>query len=299
MIDLAYILSPGHSGSTLLGLLLGAHPQIATVGELKWAPETLRKAGPCSCGAPMNQCPFWIAVADRLRLRRVDLLSADVRAHVVHRRTFAEKLVAGQVHEPGLERVRRIALAIWPPAGLLLHELLHVNYEMMGAIQEHMDRPVFLDTSKDASRLRYLSHDKRLRVRVLHLIRDGRAVAYSLIRKGETPQEAAREWAFEHEQAERLRSSLRPAGWLAVHYEKFCEHPDAELARICAFLGVDPAQRTLDYRSWKSHVIGNRMRLGSDNVIRLDESWKTGLVGETLGVVESMTAAFNRRYGYA
>ncbi len=34
-IRLIYILAASHSGSTLLSLLLGSHPEITTIGELK------------------------------------------------------------------------------------------------------------------------------------------------------------------------------------------------------------------------------------------------------------------------
>jgi hypothetical protein len=41
MRRLAYILAASHSGSTLLSMLLGSHPQIATVGEMKPAPGAI------------------------------------------------------------------------------------------------------------------------------------------------------------------------------------------------------------------------------------------------------------------
>src|SRR5687767_4695914 len=55
---MAYILAASHSGSTLLAMLLGAHPQACTAGELKGArgsSDTYR----CSCGEPIRDCGFW------------------------------------------------------------------------------------------------------------------------------------------------------------------------------------------------------------------------------------------------
>ena len=52
------------SGATLLAFLLGAHPEVATVGEMSGLiaredPETYL----CSCGQRIRSCGFWRAVA--------------------------------------------------------------------------------------------------------------------------------------------------------------------------------------------------------------------------------------------
>ena len=49
-IQLLYILGKGHSGSTLLDLLMGTHPQIWTLGEAQKFPIDLKKNNLCGCG---------------------------------------------------------------------------------------------------------------------------------------------------------------------------------------------------------------------------------------------------------
>lgn len=68
-IRLVYIVSPSHSGSTLLDLLLNAHSQMASVGELKkFGTVTLTGDRPCSCGEkPLSGCDFWPRVVSRLK----------------------------------------------------------------------------------------------------------------------------------------------------------------------------------------------------------------------------------------
>src|SRR6185503_4540845 len=68
-----YIAGTSHSGSTLLDLMLNAHPAIFASGELLKLNRQLkikdaRKGthAPCSCGAPsLWECPFWSAVDRR------------------------------------------------------------------------------------------------------------------------------------------------------------------------------------------------------------------------------------------
>src|ERR1041384_2871141 len=56
---LAYILSASHSGSTLLAMLLGAHPDACTVGELKLTSMGDVNQYRCSCGDRLMTCSFW------------------------------------------------------------------------------------------------------------------------------------------------------------------------------------------------------------------------------------------------
>ena len=56
-----YIAGRGHSGSTILDILLGNSGAIESVGELvsDIGKET---GGQCSCGLAINDCPYWQAV---------------------------------------------------------------------------------------------------------------------------------------------------------------------------------------------------------------------------------------------
>ena len=51
----------GHSGSTLLSALIGAHSKVFNVGEIDNISKMLRVdlANGCSCGTRVAACPFW------------------------------------------------------------------------------------------------------------------------------------------------------------------------------------------------------------------------------------------------
>ena len=71
MTRLAYILAASHSGSTLLSMLLGSHPQIATIGEMNLSPKAMGDLNRyrCSCGALIRQCGFWQKVKEAMHHR--------------------------------------------------------------------------------------------------------------------------------------------------------------------------------------------------------------------------------------
>ncbi|MGE0480110.1 MAG: sulfotransferase [Phycisphaerae bacterium] len=300
MRKLVYVLSPGHSGSTLLGLLIGAHPQVATVGEVKVVPASFHGAETCACGAPMTQCAFWMRVNGKLQERGLDLRSERFQVHARGGAGAIERIATSQVREGLGEALRTMLLHAWPPVGAVWRRLRGANVALVDSVCEAARRPVFLDTSKDASRLRFLAETRAFDLRVLHLIRDGRAVAYSLIKKGTPAQSAARDWVHEHEQARRLyRAWADPQRtWMQVSYERLCEDPTGALAAMCGFIGIPYDPRMLEFREWESHILGNRMRLNSDHTIALDTSWQENLGDADLATVSRVTAELNRSFGY-
>lgn len=56
-LPMIYILGNSHSGSTLLSFLLSYHPDNINLGELK--SRTWLKTRNCSCGRPVDTCPFY------------------------------------------------------------------------------------------------------------------------------------------------------------------------------------------------------------------------------------------------
>lgn len=85
---------------------------------------------------------------------------------------------------------------------------------------------------------------------------------------------------------------------LRIHYEALCAKPAEVLAQIFRFIGVDPDQGTLDFRSREHHVLGNIMRLSSTSAISLSERWRTALMPDDLRVFDAVAGKLNRKYGY-
>lgn len=72
-----FIIGLGHSGSTLLGRMLGCHPDAVFVGELLRLEQALgRSQARCSCGDLVAECPVW--------QRRIESLPRGVRNDLQH-----------------------------------------------------------------------------------------------------------------------------------------------------------------------------------------------------------------------
>jgi hypothetical protein len=187
---------------------------------------------------------------------------------------------------------------------------------LVKSVGEVMAKPVVVDSSKVALRLKYLLRNPGLNVSVVHLIRDGRAVALTYMDQrqfggGMTPipstdgrcidvpmEEAARRWRRSNEEAECVLARLDPSRWSRVRYEDYAAEPRRVLEELFEFLGLDPAQATLNFRSDGVHVIGNVMRLDTSREITVDDRWRRVLTVDQLAAFDRAAGRLNRRYGY-
>jgi hypothetical protein len=180
---------------------------------------------------------------------------------------------------------------------------------------------ILVDSSKVGLRLKYLLRNPKLDVRVLRLIRDGRAVSLTHTNpaefadaadpahrsggsggpghKGLSMRDAALLWRRSNEEADRISARLSSPQYVEVRYEQLCLQPDATLQSIRKFLGIPPVSFENGFRSRKvQHVVGNGMRFDAESVIRLDERWKTRVSADGLKIFNGVAGKLNRKYGY-
>jgi hypothetical protein len=301
-LSYVYLMSHGFSGSTLLTFLLGAHPEIATVGEMGIAP----KAGihpdeyVCSCQKLIGQCDFWRRVSSAMRERGYDF---DIRRGGLlldpDSDDLSDRLLASALRPSFMEQARRLAIQVVPTPRAKMREVIARNDAFAEVVCGLKRCRTFVDASKRPERAVRLLESSALKLRVLHLVRDARAVSYSCVKNlGYTIEEGARSVAAMHTYCTRAREYFPSDAWLTIRYEDLCTDVHGELARIFDFLGV--ANVTIgDFRASDHHVIGNRMRLDRTSQIALDDTWRAALTAADLAVVASIAGGANRAAGYA
>jgi hypothetical protein len=316
-----YILAASHSGSTLLALLLNGHPQLCSVGELKVNSLGEVTRYRCSCGRLILACPFWNGVTEDVRRAGVEF--SVERPHT----DFADvpSVVARRLLRPlqrgrAVEAVRDALLRAVPDWHDHLLGTQRANVALMRAVLARAGKTFIVDSSKVGGRLKYLLRNTDLDVRVVRLVRDGRAVALTYVdparfadasrpdlrgggsggnRTSERLDMAAasREWRRSQEEADTVLRGLHASRWTLVRYEDLCRNPRAELGRVFSFLCVADVPVTL--RAAEHHVVGNGMRLDDTREVRLDERWREVLSASELDTFERVAGATNRRLGYS
>ena len=320
-LRLAYILAASHSGSTLLAMLLGTHPMVATVGELKATSLGDVNRYLCSCRRRLRDCAFWNSVASDMQSQGLAFQIGETATdYAATPSRYASTLLRPLHRGPIPERIRDAALAMsarWRRHVAHMHSL---NATLVSVISARTKKPVLVDSSKTGLRLKYLLRNPSLDVRVIYMVRDGRGVALTHVKPsfadatapehhfggtGLPPsflplsmREAVHLWRRSNEEAMSLVRQLNPSLSIRVRYETLCQDPHRTLSDVFSFLGVTPTVDDLDFHRHEHHVIGNGMRLDRGVDIRLDERWRSVLSPTDLRVFEDVGGTLNRSLGY-
>ncbi len=304
MTDILYITGHGYSGSTLLTFLLDAHPQIATVGELGIAEQAKSQTTPeeylCSCRAPVRECGFWRRVSREMGERGIpfDVWDSDLDFRAKGG-GISDVILRAVQRGPVLEAARSIGVRAVPGARRELSRILSRIEALAEVVTGIKGSRIFLDSSKRPERAVFMRRIPSFDMRVLHLVRDGRAVSWSNMKNlGAGPEAAADSWVADNRAAEQARRYFPKDRWMTLRYEDLCADPAGTLSKIYTFSGLPPGNGVPEFREGEHHVIGNRMRLSSTSEIRIDDRWKTALEPEQMAVVESRVGELNRGYGY-
>lgn len=270
------IAAHGHSGSTLLQRLLGAHPRIGVLGELdvviRRGLQLSADREVCTCGRMPEVCELWTAV----RAGGVGDVVHDLLAETgpAFGRAF-DRLVCRVSRVLGVEAVCVYSKRVKDHEGVLRHSL-------------HRCVPV-------------------------HLVRDPRAVAYSYQRKrhrllDRSPHTPAPRrygywrslstWTMSNRRFERLFSRYDAS--VRVRYEDVVRTPRRSVSRILREAGLSFDTRQLRFGDYEQHLIaGNRMRMQRSSVIDHDSEYLHRLDPVAWWTSSLVTWGPRRRYGYS
>ncbi|NEE00178.1 sulfotransferase [Phytoactinopolyspora halotolerans] len=308
-----FIAGQGRSGSTLIERALAELPGICALGEAThvWQ-QGLHDDERCSCGAWFSACEFWKAVGevgfggwDRVDRQRVFAVW-----HAIARTRLIPRLLN--------PTRRRLAL---------IHEFVDYQTRVYTAAAAVSGARVVIDSSKYAGLGFCLRWAHGLDLRVIHLIRDPRGVAYSWTKHvprpeadGATvvprysPARSALRWNAQNAAVDLLARLGRDGAGSPpprvpvrrVRYEDFLDSPRHTLTSLADFAGMSPEPSDLDYIG-DDHVdlgvthsaSGNPMRFATGRTrLRHDDAWRTNLPAGQQRLVSAVCAPLLAAYGY-
>jgi hypothetical protein len=298
----------GRSGTTLLERILGELPGVHPLGETVhlWERD-LRGGERCGCGVPFARCDFWRAVGDRAfgGWHHVDVDRILALRHAVERTRYIPRLAAGRTGAAAAEYARYYA-RLYRAAG-----------EVSGAT-------VLIDSSKHTALAYCLRTVPDLDLRVVHMVRDSRGVAYSWTKRVTRPEavadisgemfryrpgRSALLWNAHNAALGLLRRLGTPV--LRIRYEELCAHPREVVRVVAGYAGldVDAADLSFLYRDPDGteyaelggchSAAGNPMRFTVGPVpLHRDDAWRYALRPGQRRLVMALTAPLLGRYGY-
>lgn len=303
MNDFIYIMSASHSGSTLLTLLLASHPEVATIGEtlaVQAQGGQRIDTGLCSCGVKLAECSFWRQLGKRIGQRGIswDWDTFQTEFSLPDSR-WTNRVLQAEYQGPFLETVRDAFLALSPTWRKKSPRIFRNNLIMIEEVTCLLNARVFVDSSKEPHRLKFFLRMPELKTRVIHLVRDGRGVTSSYMRRSQwSAGKSADEWRRSIRSEEFIVRRIGPQAVIQLRYEDLCRDVKTNMGKLFEFIGIDPGRWNPDFRSREHHILGNRMRMENSSEITLDEQWRDLLNAADLEVFESVAGELNRKYGY-
>ncbi|MDN2662789.1 sulfotransferase [Psychromonas sp. 14N.309.X.WAT.B.A12] len=318
---LVYLAAASHSGSTMTAMLLGAHPDLCSVGELKAVNLGDKNSYLCSCKTLVGECGFWQGVTQKMADKGHDFCISEAGTDIRTGATpYVLRLLKPLVRSPLMELVRDTLLCCSPVWRKSLPLLQKRNADYARSISEQAGVDIVVDSSKIGIRLKYLLKNPDLDVKVIWVVRDGRGVSLAYKNPsefadaknpklrgggaGKTQEQGrgievgAHEWVRCNQEAEAVLATMPKNNWIRVHYEDICNNTEQTLDTLFEFIGVDPAKKRLDFKTVEHHVVGNGMRLDDSEVIQLDDRWKTLLSEGELQTYYQVTGDYHRHLGY-
>lgn len=312
---LVYIGGIGRSGSTLVERVLNELPGVCALGEVAQMWQLgVRENAFCGCGVPFRECELWTGIGERAF---GGWQSIDVdRIHTLRDAVGRIRSIPWLAGDALPER-RRVQVT----------EYLDYYTRIYSAAAEITGAQAVIDSSKQAALAFCLRRSSSIDLRVLHVLRDPRGVAYSYLKRVHDPAtDGVREmpkmfpvgryamaWNV-HNAAFGLLARLgpgpqQPAASRLVHrlwYEEFLADPRAAADTLAGIVGVRGPGVDLSYLGDQDvefgvlhSVSGNRMRYRTGRVpLRVDDAWRTALPRSRRGLVGMLCAPLLLAYGY-
>lgn len=286
-----YIAGAGRSGSTLLERLLAERLNAVQVGELRMILAARRWGVTCECGAELRTCPQWSPIVDAVFGDLDDALTHD-----------AEATLRGLASNRSVRRLLR-GRTSWTPTE---RDVAGRYASLYPQTQRATGANVIIDSSKTPAYGLMIVNSAAVDLRVVHLVRDSRAVAYSWQRP--------KPWTADGQERMQLRSPLTSARMWMVHdavsallarrvvrsttirYEDLVADPDAVVASAIAELSLARSEGM----PRKGHgILGNPVRFDkTPRAIRVDDEWRRSLSWRDTALTTALTWPLLVRHGY-
>lgn len=299
MTKVIYIAGCGRSGSTLLNAMLGSLDDTIGVGELVKLPQSGWTNGEyCACGETVNRCNLWREVRHDWSARTGSSVTELVSAQLAMERSWSW-------HRPVLGIGRRQIDAYSRLIGALY-----------AAIAAASGKSTIVDASKNPLRAIALTRVESIDVRLVHLVRDLRGVAWSLAKRfdqdsksgvhqdiaGRSPLKSLTHWSRINLFSEIAMSVVGRKG-TRVRYEDLMSAPARTIDSIGEVCGIDVGAAIESIEGGGSFTFGhmaagNRIRMQSAISVRPDFEWQSGMSVPEQRRLWRFGWPFMRRYNY-
>jgi hypothetical protein len=306
-VTVLYLGGYSRSGSTIAHRLIAAQADAVAIGEIcnVWQ-RSLALNDFCGCGARFSKCVFWSAVI-RQTFEGLQPPTSEslhlLRNKVQGNHNFFKLLIP-------MLRSKSFSSNLRLYCGIL--------QRLYAAISSVSQTSLVVDSSKLAPYAFLLAETPSIDFRVIHLVRDSRATAFSWCRTRKTPEvywshkgrmdrygliRCAIEWVVFNVCFELIR--LRGVKYVRVRYEDLMRDPATVLASVSDRLDISLCEAANAVSNQTANLRTDHTAAGNPNRFEAgpielcaDVEWESKMPVLSKALVTVLTAPMLLRYGY-
>jgi len=291
MSKVVYIASAGHSGSTLLDMIIGSIPRVFSTGEVKYLPWQLNLRGRteanvenlnvCSCLKKFSECEVWSKIVEELNKKvgfnihkkpykfNLSILSSQILGKKLRISTRGARFIFSRcLNFPFYEIIVKLYKFCY-------RRIVKNNWLLFDTICDLCDVDYIVDSTKDYNRFKLLYSERPDDVYLIVLKRDFFGYAYSHLKRDVQLKESLEQQKKTYDNIMKVAKHTKGLKYLFIEYEKLCENPIEQRKRTANFLNLPNPGNELHINTQNYHIVaGNPMRYKGKITIRLDERWK-------------------------
>jgi hypothetical protein len=299
-----FIISAGHSGSTLLDLMIGTLPNTISTGELVWLPWQVWRDGKmcnetpkqdiCTCLKTFRECPVWSKILQCISdttSQNVISNPLDFNLSFLRNKKYTEKTSIR------LKALRKIfEYSIINNQELFLNSILknqkgiiQNTLVLYDSIVKTMKVSSVVDSSKDILRAYAIWRERPSDIKVILLYKDAKSYAASGKHWGvdEPTEKHLKRWLNIYKNRfvpilKRMKTEV-----LIVKYNNLVEQPTETRQRLAQFIGSICTNSDWQINTHNMHLVaGNPMRFQGIVNIKYDDRWKRELTRDEQKLAE-------------
>ncbi len=312
-MKLVYVISMGHSGSTLLDCILGHHSDFVSSGEmtfLQWqlyrtknVKASVAMGDICTCEKDFRDCMYWSKVLKGIQNKTgIDIKNDPVAFDTAFFSKFSYH-GRGGFKIKLKDRIKGYIVRNWLEMGWNLNKIMWLEPRMKQWLEnswllyetmaEAGEKNFVVDSSKDLLVALLLQQYRPKDVTLLFLHRDILGLAASSKKYGKSPYLPIGAKKIFEKRVVKYQKNLKDLKYFDVNYEDFVSRPNTFLTELAAFVGANKNENPQTDDNFyinppELHIVaGNPMRYKGKKKVSYDDRWKETLSDEEISHIHS------------
>ena len=281
--------------------MMNAHPKIASIGELSAIEKVANWDNYyCSCGELFINCDFWNRFYQELGEKKIGVFNSCATQLKPDINRILDRVSLHYFNNKALNCLKDYLVMKIPAYKKYFSDYIRGYLDCADVILGISNKSIFFDTSKNPYTIKLLRSEIGKKLKIIHLVKDGRGVLDSFLRYSLELEEAKtiKSWVKTNNTIEYEKGKLPLEDIIMIRYKDLAVNTRSTIEKICNFIEVDFDDSVYGFMEHEHHILGNnKMRKSRSSEIFFDEKWKKSLTDKQLKLFHELGHHVNKKYG--